>query len=60
MVVKVKPVFKQQEMILISFYRASEGTTTRVPYEELVLQLWLAGLCSSASAIAVALSPALL
>ncbi len=40
MVAKTNSVFKQQEMILISFYRASEGTTTRVPYEELVLQLW--------------------
>lgn len=38
--VETKLVFKQPEMILISFHRASEGTANRVPYEELVLQLW--------------------
>jgi hypothetical protein len=31
---------KQQEMILISFHHKSGGTTNKVPYEELVLQLW--------------------
>lgn len=35
-----KSVFKQQEMLLISFHRAAAGTINRVPYEELVLQLW--------------------
>jgi len=28
------------DMILISFLRISNGTTNKVPYEELVLQLW--------------------
>lgn len=31
---------KQQDMILISFHHASGGTTNKVPYEELVIQLW--------------------
>lgn len=31
---------KQQDMILISFYHKSGGTTNKVPYEELVIQLW--------------------
>ena len=30
----------QSEMLLISFYRSSGGTTSKVPYEELVLQAW--------------------
>lgn len=30
----------QAEMVLIAFYRASKGTTNKVPYEELVLQAW--------------------
>jgi hypothetical protein len=30
----------QPDMILVAFYRASGGTTTKVPYEELVLQAW--------------------
>ncbi len=30
----------QQEMLLISFYRVSNGSIQKVPYEELVLQLW--------------------
>ena len=28
------------DMILVSFYRVSDGSTNKVPYEELVLQLW--------------------
>lgn len=31
---------KQQDMILVSFYHVSGGTTNKVPYEELVIQLW--------------------
>jgi len=31
---------KQQDMILVSFYHVSGGTTSKVPYEELVIQLW--------------------
>ena len=30
----------QSDMVLIAFYRASKGTTNKVPYEELVLQAW--------------------
>lgn len=30
----------QPEMVLISMYRFSKGTTTKIPYEELVLQAW--------------------
>jgi hypothetical protein len=28
------------QMLLISFFRVSEGTTSKVPYEELVIQAW--------------------
>lgn len=34
------PLLKQQDMILISFYRVSGASTNKVPYEELILQLW--------------------
>ena len=30
----------QADMVLIALYRAAEGTTARVPYEELVLRAW--------------------
>ena len=30
----------QSDMVLIAFYKASKGTTNKVPYEELVLQAW--------------------
>jgi hypothetical protein len=30
----------QPEQLLISFHRLSQGTTARVPYEELVIQAW--------------------
>ncbi len=34
------PTLTQSDMVLVSFHRVSEGTTARVPYEELVLQAW--------------------
>ena len=30
----------QPEMVLLSMYRVSHGTTQKIPYEELVLQAW--------------------
>lgn len=34
------PKLTQSDMVLVAFYRASRGTTNKVPYEELVLQAW--------------------
>lgn len=34
------PALTQSDMVLVSFHRVAGGATTKVPYEELVLQAW--------------------